>query len=274
MSCVNKGLLRIAHLYHDGSLLPLNLLNIAYDVNIPIMTYNSIISALPHQWRRYMANGVHKQTILSNFDKIENRHHKQISKHFYQQIIDKKYGGIDLVAKWVMHINLEHIDTKWFSLIDRLTIDNTLRSFQFRVLHRIIYFNDKLYIFGKVDKLTCDFCNTINDSFEHRLWTCDKTQDLWTSLTDWFNEKTNQLLTLTYTMIIGNSTNCDLLNIVILVTKYYIYKTFLGKNILSLPSLINEIRYIELIEKDIAVRKNKEIVHNTKWKMLSTLDRL
>ena len=40
----------------------------------------------------------------------------------------------------------------------------------------------------------------------------------------------------------------------------------------TLEYLVNEIKYFENIEKDIAIRRNKIETHKTKWMMLATVE--
>ena len=67
---------------------------------------------------------------------------------------------------------------------------NVLRSFQFKILHRIIYFNDKLFLFN-ISDAGCDFCHEADDSIEHRFWKCGNSQKLWNDILQWYNGLTN-----------------------------------------------------------------------------------
>ena len=150
-------------------------------------------------------------------------------------------------------------------------IDNVLRSFQYKLLHRIIYFNDKLLLFGITNDSLCDACNSAQDSIEHRLWLCPLTQLLWRNIIQWYNQLFDQVVTITYVNVISNiCNNTHFLECVVLCTKYYIYKSFLKKNDLNVNNLIDEILYLEKIEKDIAYKKGKILIHCDKWGMLAT----
>ena len=158
-----------------------------------------------------------------------------------------------------------------FLHIEKITIDNVLRSFQFKLLHRIIYVNDKLFLFNITQTTICDFCNDAEDSIEHRFWKCRKAQEIWGNISRWYTTKTNSQVDIQYHHVVSNKSPYLLLDFVILSTKYYIYKCFLGKCKPSLENLIREIKHLEAIEKDIAVRKGKIDAHNNKWKELTTI---
>ena len=97
-----------------------------------------------------------------------------------------------LALRWEQHINVTLIDTAiWFRHINNITIDNVLRSFQFKILHRILYFNDKLFLFSITSDAGCDFCHEADDSIEHKFWKCRNSQKLWNHILQWYNELTN-----------------------------------------------------------------------------------
>ena len=67
--CLENGLLEIRHLYNDNKLLDRNMINIVYGVELTVMEYNSLISAIPRQWRKYMSD---EQQVQDTDVKIEN----------------------------------------------------------------------------------------------------------------------------------------------------------------------------------------------------------
>ena len=139
-------------------------------------------------------------------------------------------------------------------------------------MHRIIYFNDKLLLFNIANTNKCDFCNDETDSIEHRFWQCRITNELWSEIMQWYNQLANTNMKCTYALVISNNSNFILLDFIILSTKYYIYKCFIAKSRPTLENLVNEIKYFENIEKDIAIRRKKIETHKTKWKMLATVE--
>jgi len=87
-----------------------------------------------------------------------------------------------------------------------------MRSFQFKILHRIIYFNDKLYLFRLVNNSECDFCKEYIDSIEHRFWQCRISQCLWNNVIQWHNNLTNEYVNLNYLQLVSNICNSELLD--------------------------------------------------------------
>jgi len=197
-----------------------------------------------------------------------------VTKHVYTKLINRIAESVNLQGKWANHIHNELQNTeKWFSHIYKITIDNVLRSFQYKLLHRIIFFNDKLFLFGITNNDLCDACNAETDSIEHRLWLCPRTQLIWQNIIQWYNRLYNTNVHITYENIVSNicGDGTTILEFIILCTKYHVYKTFLNKNMIpNVYTLIKEILYLEKIEKDIAYKKGKLAIHCKKWGILAT----
>ena len=56
------------------------------------------------------------------------------------------------------------------------TLDTNLRVFQYKLLNRIIFTNDKLFKFKLVDSPFCTCCKTNEESLEHLLFFCKITE--------------------------------------------------------------------------------------------------
>jgi len=277
ISHIHNQFSRMDQLYEQGLLLDRNMINLVYDLELSVMQYNSIISAIPQQWHRYMReehiyNDRDKDITTVKLSKLIALPQKLVSKQVYSDLIKINFQGLNLKLKWTQYLIDEDIDNDWFLHIEKITIDNVMRSFQFKLLHRIIYFNDKLYLFKLVNNSECDFCNEYTDSIEHRFWQCRISQRLWNNVVQWYINLTNEYVTLNYLHVVSNMCNSELLDFVVLSTKYYIYKCFLSKTNPSIQSLIREIKSLELIEKDIAIRKDKKHIHEKKWKVLATTE--
>ena len=117
----------------------------------------------------------------------------------------------------------------------------------------------------------CTFCHTSEESFEHLFCYCKhsiafcKSVVLWLKSIDIDIDFSNY-----YDIIFGlvqKNLNWTLLNhIIIIIGKQVIYANRL-KNILPfLPQAITKIKYIESIERSIALKNNKLKSHDEKWK--------
>ena len=194
------------------------------------------------------------------------------AKSVYKDLILNVAQCTNLQDKWEQNTTNNMLMTnKCFTHIYKITIDNTLRSFQYKLLNRIIYFNDKLFMFNISNTNVCDFCNDSIDSIEHRLWLCVNTRSIWKDITHWYNQIFSENVLISYFDVITNISNNTLLDFIILCTKYYIFKCFNQKKDLRIEALTEEIQYLEKIEKEIAIKKEKTRFHICKWRFLSTI---
>ena len=79
----------------------------------------------------------------------------------------------------------------------KITRDNKLRQFYFKLLHRILVTNTELKYFGITDCVKCVMCGE-NDFIEHAFLECQSFQKLCDESLQWFNNlhQTNVSLTL------------------------------------------------------------------------------
>ena len=104
-----------------------------------------------------------------------------VEKSTAQTYFEKKFQNPELECKAI------------YTLPKRVTINATLRIFQYKLLHNILYLNEMLY--GKKVSPLCSFCMEELESPIHLFHSCTKTNLLWTQLQHSFqNVLTIQLL--------------------------------------------------------------------------------
>ena len=101
------------------------------------------------------------------------------------------------VTTWRKHCTV--VADKWEQCIEnnyKITRDNKLRQFYFKLLHRILVTNKELTRFGITDCTMCVMCGE-NDSIEHTFFECRSFLKLFDESLQWFNisHKTNIKLT-------------------------------------------------------------------------------
>ena len=119
-------------------------------------------------------------------------------------------------------------------MLPRLAKHNTyMRSFQYRLLNKVLFLSKKLHIFEIKSSPLCSFCNLFDETPLHILYECDRIKCLWSDLVQYF-QNSLVLPTLTpQTASFGflDSTNSDhkfkknklLINHILLVFNLYIY---------------------------------------------------
>ena len=119
-----------------------------------------------------------------------------------------------------------------------LAFDTKLREFQYKILNLIIFTNGKLHRFKMVDSPLCAFCNAEEESLEHLLYFCKASTFFWKELLSWIAVEANIVLNASLLDILFGKFDLEkdflLVNHILLLAKYFIYKCKLSKVIPSL----------------------------------------
>ena len=68
-------------------------------------------------------------------------------------------------------------------MLPRLVTQNTyMRSFQYKILNKMLYFNKKFHIFRIKSSPLCSFCNLYDETPCHIFYECDRVKFLWLEL--------------------------------------------------------------------------------------------
>ena len=143
--------------------------------------------------------------------------------------------------KWVNILgNTTH--EEWNSYND--TIKNIkevkLQEFQFKVNNHILVTKSFLHKTNKVDNDRCTFCGLGTKTIIHVLFSCNKVKEFWLVMKNWLRIQANVILHLTIkNAIFVKQENNELLNYILLLGKYFIYKTKFLANSIRLEKLIS-----------------------------------
>ena len=122
------------------------------------------------------------------------------------------------------------------------------------------------------DSPLCSFCKREVESFEHLFYYCDVTKTFWEAFYSWLSEcKINSHPFTIMDIFFGvfdTEEDFIILNHLILIAKYYIYKCKLNLVNPSLRVYKAKIRAVYQVEKKIAARRNKLTKHFEKWERL------
>mgnify|MGYP000278898940 CR=1 FL=1 len=77
-----------------------------------------------------------------------------------------------------------------------LTIDTTLRAFQYKYILEILHDNSFLHKYCSVPSSLCDFCFMTRDSSSHMFWECHIIQAFWRNVNSLFTKQTLLILNL------------------------------------------------------------------------------
>ena len=130
--------------------------------------------------------------------------------------------------------------TDAFHLLKNTTQDTKLLWLQFRILHYCLTTNRSVSKFKPEQTDLCEFCHRSSESIIHLFWHCIAVQDFWTRLNEYINVKCVHVHNFYFTKdlvlfgICNQIKTDDILDLIILLAKQYIYNCKVNK---TLPSL-------------------------------------
>ena len=195
-----------------------------------------IISALPVSWKRDISDdkGLSKNLVLQDHHLIKRGQH-----YCLQKLDCKEIYNLQILLSNVPPTSQKYFekmfvtnDINWrdIYLLPRLaTIDTTLRIFQYKILHNVLYLNEKLFIFKKTLSPLCSFCGLVDETPNHVFGECVTTKKLWSQLQNYFSYKF-AIPDLTPQSAILGFPNIDpninlVTNHLLLIFKYNVYKS-------------------------------------------------
>lgn len=106
----------------------------------------------------------------------------------------------------------------------KITTCTKLRWFQTLINHRILTTNKFLYQINLIDSPKCSFCGTEDETIDHLLWKCSKTQQFLQQLIKQFHDMSIPLNLSEESFVLGNfpKNTSNTVQFLMLVARYYI----------------------------------------------------
>ena len=194
------------------------------------------------------------QLLLRNKRGIRNIYNKQNNTN---DIIYKK-------EKWCVELNIQLEDNHWRQIYlncFHMVCDNYLNWLQYRIINRILGTQELLFKIHISDNPLCRLCNTTNETLLHLFCLCEKVIPLWVNLQIWIFQKIGLNITLSNSdKILGlleRNNNTIPLNLILVVTKSYIFEHARKGKQLNILELQKKIKSSYNEQKGLAVLKQK-----------------
>ena len=190
------------------------------------------------------------------------------SKDMYD-VLNKDNINLTCETKWSNILNLELNWKHIHSLTFKTTKNSKLQWFQYRIVHRILGTNNYLFKMNLATSDKCSLCSEGVETIEHLFWSCDKTNKLWEDLNQWIFENIEIELTLNLSIVLfgllDQSNKNYVRNLIILLSKFYIYRTKLSGQAISFSALKNYLKENLLCEKYIFFKNHTAEKANCCW---------
>ena len=147
---------------------------------------------------------------------------------------------------------------KIYFLALSVTLDTKLGAFQYKLLNRIVFTNDKLFRFNIVESPLCMFCTVDEESLQHLLFFCEVTELFWEEILSWLACCSDEAFDFSVTEILFGKFNRDNDFMVINHLFRHYFEVFKAK--------FKATRDLELF---IARKNNSLLNHHSKWESVA-----
>ena len=203
----------------------------AYGIRGTFLNFQAIINRIPNEWKNIINND------------------KEICREFKYNIVqanpinillrDKKGSRriYDIFIKNIRH----DVQIRWsrdLGIIQRedwININSTikefsevkLKDFQFKINNKILVTKSFLHRINLIDNNTCSLCTEYPETIKHLFFECEKVKQFWNLFKEWLNDVTNIEVDINNEkmLILSWHKKKSLLNYLLVVAKYYIYKS-------------------------------------------------
>ena len=262
---VENGIYTVNDLRIDDSFMTFEQFIEKYGVRENCLTFLGVINAIPREW---------KQKLLEVNDNFED------SKTLYELVVGCEKSAKICYSKLVTNENLLYEKCKKFEItignvinleeyincikrIKFFTINVKLRSFQYRPLLGGLITNIQLKRYQISESELCSFCNAQRETINHLFCECSIVMPV----KNYVKEKLS-LAELTDAQILMNEAVRNpkhMENSIVLLYKYFLYKSRCLKEIPHIESFKNFISLSISIEEQIAKNRDKLTLHLLKW---------
>ena len=274
----DKGIRNVIDLLDlDGQFYQFIELKEKYNIHGTFLDYHSILRKLPADWKtKINQNRLTCQTLKQN-----------VARNCYLNLLCKDKKG----SRRLYDILIENKDPtppaqKWANIIGNITQEEwnsinvniknikevKLKDFQFKINNHILVTKSFLFKINKTDNDICSLCNREVETIIHLFYYCSKVKEFWSDLQNWLQVQANITFDLTIrTVLFSKQPENKLLNHLLLLARYFIYKTKFFTNYIRLETFISYLKRKYLNEKYISKLHNNQDKFVAKWSVLNRI---
>lgn len=240
---------------------------------VNFLRFYQITAAIPKKW---------KETLRKNQPSVQSNDlswndqffgtKQKIPQFCYKQLQGRLPTKLNvLVTVWNNDLKTKLVQKDMqllFKKINKITVSTKLRYFQYRILSKSLTTNVRVSKYNKEVKAVCSFCEEKAETIVHLFFECKFIQRIWKAVTKWLKYFHGTEVKLDMcTCILNNfkGRNAGLVNITILIVKFYVYRTKVQGEKLNFQRLIQEITKHKTVEKAIAIKNDKLYKYARKW---------
>ena len=249
-----------------------------------ILSYNQLVSAIPKTWKQTLKQENRNLGTVNILRENSNLNDiivcGKIPRYICGKLIEKIPIDLSRKCKWEIDLSIQIHEQDWMGYFDILyssTNNNKLKFFQYRLLHRFLTTNIDRYNWKQIESSSCQICGLHPETYLHLFIDCEYVKILWAKLFNWFARVTHLHYGIDSNLskeeiILGLAINNDLdklLNIILLITKQYIYAVKCASRHPNLNELYKRIYKQMLVDKHVAYKTNKLQSFNNIWGIIA-----
>ena len=282
------GLRQIHDLYDNkGTPYPITYLEEKYSIHIDILSYNSIISAIPSDWKQAIrnipvaSNAInHSEQPHFNVNRTETPIFLLSNQCVYWKLIKNITQPPISINAWNSLFGEDIVWSCVFKIPYAVTYDTQLQSFQYKILLRIFPCNWYVSKFDRNVRIICSFCHEVTDDICHYFFECSMCRHFWENLQDWLINKMMiddmPSLINRKNVILGlcsESNDVSVINCILLHAKWFIFtKKYNKAHSINFIEFVNMLRVKVDINLTISRHQNNQAMSQKMSTLLSLLD--
>ena len=182
----------------------------------------------------------------------------------FRDVINKSNLSMKFKNKWQTKLNITINEISWkqcFKILHFSINDNYYKYFQYKIVHRILGTNSLLYKIGISENNKCRLCLQNEETIEHLLIQCIKSQELWDQIKNWLMDCFNININFDpFTILFGYQIMCNMqqsINMIILIAKNYIFQMARKQSNLLLEVFLIKLKHVYQDQRMLAIINNK-----------------
>ena len=200
---------------------------------------------------------------------------QKVCRHIYNNIVKRLSITMPIKAKWneILHVDIN--ESQWttiFTLPKYTTQDLQIRTFQYKIIHRILPSNKLLYVYQIKETPFCDHCGIIPEDLIHLFHQCPRISDIWHSLANWLYPNLNIFPYInSECILLGIYNECKPMeNIILLLVKRYIFVCKCNNKDITLRGLLFYLKSQKEIYLN-SLNEKRQIENKSYWSAINHL---
>ena len=248
----NAGVFFINDLLNDNNrFMTLEEFRDSYHLNVNFIQFHSVLSMIPKTWKNLILQSVKLDYVTSNNLEYIKRNQKS-SQFFYKKFLALvSEEPLKQQERWSDELNIEIDNWDQFYQIPYLcTKSKKYIIFQYKILNRILSTNNYLMKCNLKETSLCTFCNETRETLIHIFWDCSIVKSLWLEFADFVFSECNLTFPVSAkNIILGSENSNTLVNLLIILIKYFIYSCRLDGSLPNMNGIKKFIKNSYKIEK-------------------------